>query len=373
MTLPNRSGNAGSYRYGFQGQEKDDEIKGEGNSLNYKYRMHDPRVGRFFAVDPLTHKYPHYSPYAFSGNKVISHGELEGLEEYWVIYGDKLKVWKGEEGLKLYSSKHAAFKVQLQQALIAEKRYREGSQFTQETRSKAEIEKQKREIKSARKRQELMVQTYSNPGMQVSYGVLIGFGEAPAIIAGEYVVDKAIDIYQLYRVFKQSKLAAKAVKTTDNVGGGINNVGNKNIGLRQLSSAINPTRSKANCVSCAVEFHKALIGRVFSEAKKAGGRGLKFDDALAFIKNSFDDATVTQWRVDPTNLFKNLNKLDTDSVILFSHFDDTTKATIGFDAHAFNAVKENGIWRLYDVQNGSEISWKYYKNISKNFSIIRIE
>ena len=42
--------------------------------------MHDPRVGRFFAVDPLTKKYPFYSPYAFSGNRVIDARELEGLE-----------------------------------------------------------------------------------------------------------------------------------------------------------------------------------------------------------------------------------------------------------------------------------------------------
>ena len=69
-----------SYRYGFQGQEKDDEIKGEGNSLNYKYRMHDARIGRFFAVDPLTSKYPHYTPYSFSGNRLIDAHELEGLE-----------------------------------------------------------------------------------------------------------------------------------------------------------------------------------------------------------------------------------------------------------------------------------------------------
>jgi hypothetical protein len=43
--------------------------------------MHDPRIGRFFAVDPLTAKYPHYSPYSFSGNKLIHKVELEGLEE----------------------------------------------------------------------------------------------------------------------------------------------------------------------------------------------------------------------------------------------------------------------------------------------------
>ncbi len=68
------------YRYGFQGQEMDDEIKGKGNSVNYKYRMHDPRVGRFFAVDPLAKDYPWNSVYAFSENRVIDGVELEGLE-----------------------------------------------------------------------------------------------------------------------------------------------------------------------------------------------------------------------------------------------------------------------------------------------------
>jgi RHS repeat-associated protein len=69
-----------NYRYGFQGQEGDDEVKGKGNSVNYKYRMHDPRLGRFFAVDPLAGKYPYNSTYAFSENRVIDGVELEGLE-----------------------------------------------------------------------------------------------------------------------------------------------------------------------------------------------------------------------------------------------------------------------------------------------------
>ncbi len=80
MLVPNRHGSSNSYRYGFQGQEKDDEIKGEGNSLNYTFRMHDPRVGRFFATDPLEARYPWNSPYAFSENNVIRYVELEGLE-----------------------------------------------------------------------------------------------------------------------------------------------------------------------------------------------------------------------------------------------------------------------------------------------------
>jgi RHS repeat-associated protein len=85
MTVPNRNYSSPSYRYGFQGQEKDDEVKGNGNSINYKFRMHDPRVGRFFAVDPLTAQYPNYTPYSFSGNKVIAYRELEGMEEIIAI------------------------------------------------------------------------------------------------------------------------------------------------------------------------------------------------------------------------------------------------------------------------------------------------
>jgi RHS repeat-associated protein len=80
MQMPGRIYNSSSYRYGFQGQERDDEIKGSGNSVNYKYRMHDPRLGRFLSLDPLAPDYPHNSPYAFSENRVIDGVELEGLE-----------------------------------------------------------------------------------------------------------------------------------------------------------------------------------------------------------------------------------------------------------------------------------------------------
>lgn len=81
-TVVDCDGGRKDYRYAFQGQEKDDEIKGEGNSVNYTFRMHDPRLGRFFAIDPLTAKFPYYSPYQFSGNRVIDCIELEGAEEY---------------------------------------------------------------------------------------------------------------------------------------------------------------------------------------------------------------------------------------------------------------------------------------------------
>ena len=94
VQLADRTISGDGYRFRFQGQEIDSEVKGEGNSVNYKYRMHDPRIGRFFAVDPLTASYPHNSPYAFSENNVINAVELEGLEKVYVYYwNNKTDQW----------------------------------------------------------------------------------------------------------------------------------------------------------------------------------------------------------------------------------------------------------------------------------------
>ena len=75
-----RSFTSSRYRYGFQGQEHDDEVQGSGNFIQFQYRVHDPRVGRFLSRDPLFRSYPHNSPYAFAENRVVRFVELEGLE-----------------------------------------------------------------------------------------------------------------------------------------------------------------------------------------------------------------------------------------------------------------------------------------------------
>src|SRR5690554_7954130 len=53
MQMPGRNGSTGVYRYGFGGQEKDNEFKGKGNSINNSLRMNDRRLGRFFSLDRL--------------------------------------------------------------------------------------------------------------------------------------------------------------------------------------------------------------------------------------------------------------------------------------------------------------------------------
>jgi len=71
----------GNYRYSFQGQESDSEVKGEGNYINFSYRGYDPRIGRFSQIDPLAYKITWNSPYSFSENNVIHCVEFEGLEK----------------------------------------------------------------------------------------------------------------------------------------------------------------------------------------------------------------------------------------------------------------------------------------------------
>jgi RHS repeat-associated protein len=62
----------------FQGQQFDDDLGI--NLVQFKWRNHDPQIGRFIEIDPLADKYVYNSTYAFSENKVIGDVELEGLE-----------------------------------------------------------------------------------------------------------------------------------------------------------------------------------------------------------------------------------------------------------------------------------------------------
>lgn len=66
----------------FQGQKIDNDLGLD--MYQFKWRNHDPQLGRFIEVDPLSDKYVYNSSYAFSENKVTVHVELEGLEA-WTI------------------------------------------------------------------------------------------------------------------------------------------------------------------------------------------------------------------------------------------------------------------------------------------------
>jgi RHS repeat-associated protein len=60
MAMPGRS--SGSYRYTFNGKETDPET----GIQDYGMRWYLPNLARFPSVDPLTQKYPWYTPYQFA-------------------------------------------------------------------------------------------------------------------------------------------------------------------------------------------------------------------------------------------------------------------------------------------------------------------
>lgn len=78
--MPGRKYNADEYRYGFNGKENDNEIKGDGNQQDYGMRIYDPRLGKFLSVDPLAKDYSGWSPYPYAMNSPIEGIDLDGLE-----------------------------------------------------------------------------------------------------------------------------------------------------------------------------------------------------------------------------------------------------------------------------------------------------
>ena len=70
-----------AYKYKHQRQERQDELGLNWDS--FKWRNYDYAIGRFMSIDPLTEEYNTWSPYVFSGNRVIDARELEGLEPYF--------------------------------------------------------------------------------------------------------------------------------------------------------------------------------------------------------------------------------------------------------------------------------------------------
>ncbi|HET7178557.1 MAG TPA: RHS repeat-associated core domain-containing protein [Chryseosolibacter sp.] len=77
--------NSVEQRWRFQGQEHINDLGL--NWESFKWRNHQPDIGRFFNVDPLASDFPQWSPYVFCGNMVTVSKELEGMEPDFMIHG----------------------------------------------------------------------------------------------------------------------------------------------------------------------------------------------------------------------------------------------------------------------------------------------
>lgn len=94
---PGRAFASSQYKYGFNGMEKDDEVKGSGNSYTTEFRQYDPRIARWLSIDPKFKSFPWQSPYvAFDNdpiNKTDPRGDAAGDPPYTITNG----VMKGED------------------------------------------------------------------------------------------------------------------------------------------------------------------------------------------------------------------------------------------------------------------------------------
>jgi RHS repeat-associated protein len=87
--MPARSYKPADYRFGFNGKENDDEVKGSGNQIDYGMRVHDPRLARFLSVDPLYREFTWNSTYAYAENEPISNIDMDGLEKVKYYFYNK--------------------------------------------------------------------------------------------------------------------------------------------------------------------------------------------------------------------------------------------------------------------------------------------
>jgi RHS repeat-associated protein len=101
MVMPGKKYlSTGQYRYGFNGKENDNEIKGEGNQQDYGMRIYDSRLGRFLSVDPLSAKYPELTPYQFASNTPNQAIDLDGLEAAGVGCGCPMRQLMSVEAMQ---------------------------------------------------------------------------------------------------------------------------------------------------------------------------------------------------------------------------------------------------------------------------------
>ncbi|RFM27921.1 deaminase domain-containing protein, partial [Deminuibacter soli] len=84
MEMPGRVYSGGKYRYGFNGKENDNEVKGEGNSLDFGSRIYDSRLGRWYSTD--MHPKTYQSPYSFARNSPNNIIDPDGNDEFHFHY-----------------------------------------------------------------------------------------------------------------------------------------------------------------------------------------------------------------------------------------------------------------------------------------------
>ena len=112
--MPGRQYSSGTgYRFGFNGKENDNEVKGVGNQITFEARIYDARLGRWLACDPERKLYPGHSVYNYALNspiflfdpngKWVAKIDVNSASEYSLTFvaekGDNLKTLSKQLGI----------------------------------------------------------------------------------------------------------------------------------------------------------------------------------------------------------------------------------------------------------------------------------
>jgi RHS repeat-associated protein len=88
------------YRFGYQGSEKDNEFKGDGNSYTTEFRQLDPRLGRWLSVDPVIQ--PWQSTYCAMDDNPLFFYDKKGDSSVWDKKGYMIHYDPNDKDLRAY-------------------------------------------------------------------------------------------------------------------------------------------------------------------------------------------------------------------------------------------------------------------------------
>jgi RHS repeat-associated protein len=101
--MPNRHGQENTYKYGFNGMEKLDEMHdNSADSYDFGSRILDPRIGRWLSCDPLAARQADQSPFKAFLNNPIFWVDPNGKTEYQTVLITDEKTGKS---IRMYVSK----------------------------------------------------------------------------------------------------------------------------------------------------------------------------------------------------------------------------------------------------------------------------
>ncbi len=87
--VPDRERAGKTYRFAFNGKERDIRDFGTTTNYDYGFRIYSPATGKFLSVDPLSPSYPMLTPYQYASNTPIGAIDLDGLEAVVTIYSER--------------------------------------------------------------------------------------------------------------------------------------------------------------------------------------------------------------------------------------------------------------------------------------------